>query len=96
MRIRNKCVIGAALIVILSGCSDKDSSMSDKDRAAAQEAVRAMSAAVETTAASLVVINPKHDKQYFIDRQTQGIAECIKATDFASCYKPKFEAMKYE
>lgn len=96
MNIQSHSVICAAFIVVLSGCGAKESSMSDKDRAAAQEAVRQMSATVETTAASLVIINPKHDKQYFIDRQTQGIAECIKATDFASCYKPKLEAMKYE
>lgn len=89
-------VISAALTIGLSGCGDKDSSMSNKDRAAAKEAVRQMAATVERTAASLVVINPKHDKQYFIDRQTQGIAECLKAVDFSSCYKPKLDAVSYE
>ena len=96
MSINKLTIIGAALALILSACGDKESSMSDKDRAAAREAVRQMSTTVETTAASLVVINPKHDKQYYIDRQTQGISECIKAADFVSCYKPKLDAMKYE
>ena len=87
---------GTVLAFSLSACGDKGSSMSDKDSAAAQEAIRSLSAEVEKTAGSLAVLNPKHDKQYFVDRQTQSIKECINAADFTSCYKPKLDAMRYE
>jgi len=88
--------VGAVLAFSLSACGDKGPSMSGKDSAAAQEAIRSLSATVVETAGSLAVLNPKHDKQYFVDRQTQSIKECINASDFESCYKPKLDAMRYE
>lgn len=88
--------VGAVLAFSLSACGDKGSSMSGKDSAAAQEAIRNLSASIVETAGSLAVLNPKHDKQYFVDRQTQIIKECINASDFGSCIKPKFDALRYE
>ena len=96
MRKRNPSILAVVSIILFSGCGEKIPSMSDKDRAEAEEAVRQISASVESTAASLVVINPKHDKQYFIDRQTQAIKACAKAADVSSCLRPKLEALKYE
>lgn len=82
-------LVVAVVAFSLLACGDKGSSVNGKDSAVAREATRA----ILNTAESLVELNPRHNKQYFVDRQTQILNECANAPDFSSCYKPKVHAL---
>lgn len=84
------------LIFSLSACSDKQPSTSSQNKPSSDETMRSMSASIEQTAQSMTVLNPKHDKQYFVDRQVQIIKECIGGSDSETCLREKIRGLRYE
>lgn len=94
--IRSISIVNAVLVFSLAACGDKQSTVSSQDKASSDEAMRSMSANISSTAQSLTVLNPKHDKQYFVDRQVAIVKECVSSSDLESCIKPKIEGLRYE
>lgn len=80
----------------LSACGENNFSSSENYSAADKESMRNIAANVEKIAEDLVVINPKHDKQYYIDRQSEVIEKCINSDDLFSCYKSELDVMQHE
>ena len=80
----------------LSACGENNFSISENYSAADKESIRNITARIEKIAEDLVVLNPKHDKQYFIDRQSEVIKKCINSDDLASCYQSELDVMQHE
>ncbi len=91
-----KFVIGAIVVLALAACGNKESSMSEKDKAARDEVIRSLSATVQETAKNLAVINRKHDQQYYADRMLQIIKECASRSDIEPCMESNLNSLKYE
>jgi hypothetical protein len=79
----------------LSACGEKSSSKTPKEKAEEAESIRELSRSMNELATTLAA-SGKHDKKYYIDRQTQIIEQCSKAADVMSCIKPKIDALRNE
>ena len=79
----------------LSACSEKSSSVTEKEKAENDEKVRRISRSMDEIATHFAS-SGKHDKQYYIDRQVQIMNQCYTAADEASCVKKKLDALRYE
>ncbi|MBI3285508.1 MAG: hypothetical protein HYZ65_11775 [Burkholderiales bacterium] len=88
---KSKCVLLMLGTIFLTACNNQNSTAQTPEQA---EAIRQLAGSMDETAGNLVIINPKHDKQYYKDKLLEITKECIPAADTAECFRSRAEVLK--